>query len=205
MKSHFFAMLSRMKNINRWGLMRNVRNENLCEHSFETAVIAHALAEIANNRLGAELDADKIAVCALFHDTTEILTGDMPTPVKYYNDDIKKAYKQVEKTAQDKLLSLLPDYLKNSYSKVYETDSLTESYVKAADKLSALIKCIEELSMGNKEFESAKKSTEKSIKELNLEAADIFLKEFIPSYSLTLDEQNNLEDGIQDKNKRAPR
>ncbi len=192
MKSHFFAMLSRMKNINRWGLMRNVRNENLCEHSFETAVIAHALAEIANNRLGAELDADKIAVCALFHDTTEILTGDMPTPVKYYNDDIKKAYKQVEKTAEDKLLSLLPDYLKNSYSKVYETDSLTESYVKAADKLSALIKCIEELSMGNKEFESAKKSTEKSIKELNLEAADIFLKEFIPSYSLTLDEQNNL-------------
>ena len=192
MKSHFFAMLSRMKNINRWGLMRNVRNENLCEHSFETAVIAHALAEIANNRLGAELDADKIAVCALFHDTTEILTGDMPTPVKYYNDDIKKAYKQVEKTAQDKLLSLLPDYLKNSYSKVYETDCLTESYVKAADKLSALIKCIEELSMGNKEFESAKKSTEKSIKELNLEAADIFLKEFIPSYSLTLDEQNNL-------------
>ena len=192
MKSHFFAMLSRMKNINRWGLMRNVRNENLCEHSFETAVIAHALAEIANNRLGAELDADKIAVCALFHDTTEILTGDMPTPVKYYNDDIKKAYKQVEKTAQDKLLSLLPDYLKNSYSKVYETDSLTESYVKAADKLSALIKCIEELSMGNKEFESAKESTEKSIKELNLEAADIFLKEFIPSYSLTLDEQNNL-------------
>lgn len=192
MKSHFFAMLSRMKNINRWGLMRNVRNENLCEHSFETAVIAHALAEIANNRLGTELDADKIAVCALFHDTTEILTGDMPTPVKYYNDDIKKAYKQVEKTAQDKLLSLLPDYLKNSYSKVYETDSLTESYVKAADKLSALIKCIEELSMGNKEFESAKKSTEKSIKELNLEAADIFLKEFIPSYSLTLDEQNNL-------------
>lgn len=192
MKSHFFAMLSRMKNINRWGLMRNVRNENLCEHSFETAVIAHALAEIANNRLGAELDADKIAVCALFHDTTEILTGDMPTPVKYYNDDIKKAYKQVEKTAQNKLLSLLPDYLKNSYSKVYETDSLTESYVKAADKLSALIKCIEELSMGNKEFESAKKSTEKSIKELNLEAADIFLKEFIPSYSLTLDEQNNL-------------
>lgn len=192
MKSHFFAMLSRMKNINRWGLMRNVRNENLCEHSFETGVIAHALAEIANNRLGAELDADKIAVCALFHDTTEILTGDMPTPVKYYNDDIKKAYKQVEKTAQDKLLSLLPDYLKNSYSKVYETDSLTESYVKAADKLSALIKCIEELSMGNKEFESAKKSTEKSIKELNLEAADIFLKEFIPSYSLTLDEQNNL-------------
>lgn len=192
MRSHFFAMLSRMKNINRWGLMRNVRNENLCEHSFETAVIAHALAEIANNRLGAELDADKIAVCALFHDTTEILTGDMPTPVKYYNDDIKKAYKQVEKTAEDKLLSLLPDYLKNSYSKVYETDSLTESYVKAADKLSALIKCIEELSMGNKEFESAKKSTEKSIKELNLEAADIFLKEFIPSYSLTLDEQNNL-------------
>lgn len=185
-------MLSRMKNINRWGLMRNVRNENLCEHSFETAVIAHALAEIANNRLGAELDADKIAVCALFHDTTEILTGDMPTPVKYYNEDIKKAYKQVEKTAQDKLLSLLPDYLKNSYSRVYETDIITESYVKAADKLSALIKCIEELSMGNKEFESAKKSTEKSIKELNLEAADIFLKEFIPSYSLTLDEQNNL-------------
>ena len=90
MKSHFFAMLSRMKNINRWGLMRNVRSENLCEHSFETAVIAHALAEIANNRLGAEIDSDKVAVCALFHDTTEILTGDMPTPVKYYNEDLKQ-------------------------------------------------------------------------------------------------------------------
>lgn len=192
MKSHFFAMLSRMKNINRWGLMRNVRSENLCEHSFETAVIAHALAEIANNRLGAEIDSDKVAVCALFHDTTEILTGDMPTPVKYYNEDLKNAYKQVEKTAEDKLLSLIPDYLRSSYARVYKTDSLTESYVKAADKISALIKCIEELSMGNKEFESAKKSTEKSIRDLNLEAADIFLKEFIPSYSLTLDEQNNL-------------
>lgn len=192
MKSHFYAMLSRMKNINRWGLMRNIRNENLCEHSFETAIIAHALALIDNKRLSGSADPEKIAVAALFHDTSEIFTGDMPTPVKYYNPEIKSAYKQVEKTAEDKLISYLPDYLKEPFSDIYNKDDQTEKFVKAADKISALIKCTEELSMGNKEFASAKESTLKSIKNLHFKPADIFLEEFMDSFSLTLDEQNTL-------------
>lgn len=192
LKSHFYAMLSRMKNINRWGLMRNIRNENLCEHSFETAIIAHALALIDNKRLSGSADPEKIAVAALFHDTSEIFTGDMPTPVKYYNPEIKSAYKQVEKTAEDKLISYLPDYLKEPFSDIYNKDDQTEKFVKAADKISALIKCTEELSMGNKEFASAKESTLKSIKNLHFKPADIFLEEFMDSFSLTLDEQNTL-------------
>ena len=192
LKSHFYAMLSRMKNINRWGLMRNIRSENLCEHSFETAVIAHALALIDNKRLNGSADPEKIAVAALFHDTSEILTGDMPTPVKYYNTEIKSAYKQVEKTAETKLLSYLPDYLKEPFSDIYSCDAEIEKFVKAADKISALIKCTEELNMGNREFASAKEATLKSIKNLKFKPADIFLEEFMDSYSLTLDEQNTL-------------
>ena len=192
LKSHFYAMLSRMKNINRWGLMRNIRSENLCEHSFETAVIAHALALIDNKRLNGSADPEKIAVAALFHDTSEILTGDMPTPVKYYNTEIKSAYKQVEKTAETKLLSYLPEYLKEPFSDIYSCDAETEKFVKAADKISALIKCTEELNMGNREFASAKEATLKSIKNLKFKPADIFLEEFMDSYSLTLDEQNTL-------------
>lgn len=190
MASHFYAMLSRMKNIYRWGLMRNTRNENLSEHSLETAYIAHALAVIRNRRFGGKLDANHIAVAAMFHDTSEIITGDLPTPIKYLNPDIKKAYKSIEQTANDRLISMLPQDLRPDFEALYNFDEQTAAIIKAADKISALIKCTEELNMGNREFSAAESSTKKAIKELGLPEAEVFLEEFMPSFSLTLDEQN---------------
>lgn len=194
--SSFFSMLSRMKYINRWGLMNNTRSENISEHSLEVAMIAHCLATLGNVRLGKELNADKIAVVGMFHDCTEIITGDMPTPVKYGNDEITKAYKAVEALAGEELLSLLPEDLRGAYQPLLceSSDGIGEygaKLVKAADKISAYIKCIEELRMGNDEFKSAMESTEKAISQLNLPEADIFMREFIPSYRLTLDEQKS--------------
>lgn len=190
MKNHFYAMLSRMKNIYRWGLMRNSKNENLSEHSLETAYIAHALAIIKNKRFGGNVNPEKAAVAAMFHDTSEIITGDMPTPVKYYNSQIKNVYKEIEANAQDTLISMLPDYMKEDISAVYNCqDNEINRIVKAADKISAYIKCVEELNMGNREFAVAEKSVKKAISELNLPEADVFMQEFIPSFSLSLDEQ----------------
>lgn len=190
---HFYAMLSRMKNISRWGLMRNTRSENLCEHSFETAVIAHALAVLRNTRFGGHADAERAALLALYHDSTEILTGDMPTPVKYYNPEIRTAYRGVEHAAREKLLSLLPDDMKPVYrpllGEVLPSDAELLPLVKAADKISALIKCVEEKRMGNSEFSSAEASLRHAVEEMHLPEADCFLAEFLPSYSLTLDEQ----------------
>ncbi len=188
MSSHFYAMMSRMKNIERWGLMRNTRHENLSEHTLEVAFIAHALALIKNRRFGGNIDANATAVAAMFHDTSEIITGDMPTPIKYYNDDIKKVYKQIEGIAEDRLIALLPDDLRDDFTPIYNPDPEIRTLVKAADKISALIKCIEERNSGNTEFRSAEASTLKSIKELNLPEVNVFLDEFISSYSLTLDE-----------------
>lgn len=191
MKYHFFAMLSRMKNIYRWGLMRNTKSENLSEHSLETAYIAHALALICNNRLGGNIDADRVAVLAMYHDTSEIITGDMPTPIKYYNPKIKSVYKEIEAVAEEKLISMLPDYMKPEFTNLYNNpDEKMSEIVKAADKISAFIKCIEEMKMGNHEFSKAKDATEKAIRDMHLAAADIFLEEFIPSFYLSLDEQN---------------
>ena len=189
MSKDYYAYLSRMKNIYRWGLMRNTRRESLSEHSFEVALVAHALGVINNVRLGGSVNPEHLATVALFHDTSETLTGDMPTPVKYYNPEIKAAYKMVETVAEEKLLSMLPDDFKACYKPLYDMDDQTKAFVKAADRISALIKCIEETAMGNREFESAKASIEKSIRNLNLAEADIFLDEFIESYALTLDEQ----------------
>lgn len=188
MSSHFYAMMSRMKNIQRWGLMRNTRPENLSEHTLEVAFIAHALAVIRNRRFGGNVDANAIAVAAMFHDTSEIITGDMPTPIKYYNANIKNVYKEIEGIAEDRLLSLLPEDMREDFAPIYNPDGETEILVKAADKISALIKCIEEKNSGNQEFRSAEKSTLAAIKEMNLPEADVFLEEFIDSYSLTLDE-----------------
>ena len=188
----FFAMLSRMKYINRWGLMNCTQRENLSEHSLETAIIAHALAIIGNKRLNKNIDADRVAVAALFHDCSEIITGDMPTPIKYYNEQIKNVYKDIENAASDKLLSKLPDDLREEYSPLLthnEKNYELYKYVKAADKLSALIKCIEELKMGNEEFKTAKQSILSAIEKLGVEEAAIFMEEFLPAYSLTLDEQ----------------
>ncbi len=190
MKKHFYAMMSRMKNIYRWGLMRNTRNENLSEHSLEVAFIAHALAVINNVRLGGNVSPEKTAVSAMYHDTTEIITGDMPTPVKYYNCTIKKAYKDIEKVAEQRLLDNLPDDFKDEFTKIYNPDADIARLVKAADKISALIKCIEESNMGNREFAVAEISTRKAIKELNCPEANIFIAEFLESFSLSLDELN---------------
>lgn len=191
MSNHYFAMLSRMKHIARWGLMRNVREENLSEHSLETAFIAHALCKISNVRLGGNLNPDRAAVLAMFHDTTEIITGDLPTPIKYKNEQIKSVYKEIEVSAAEKLLELLPEDLRREYAEIYnEDDKELLLILRAADKISALIKCIEEGRMGNDEFRTAEKSCQKAIQELNCEAANIFVEEFLGSYRLTLDEMN---------------
>lgn len=181
-------MLSRMKNIYRWGLMRNSRQENLSEHSLEVAFIAHALALIGNRRLGKNYDANAIATAAMFHDTSEIITGDMPTPIKYYNADIKSVYKDIETVAQDKLISLLPKDLRGDFIPLYKPDKGEAKIIKAADKISALIKCIEETESGNREFGAAKESTLAAIKALGLPEADIFLNEFIDSFYLPIDD-----------------
>ncbi len=189
MASHFYAMLSRMKNIYRWGLMRNTRRENLSEHSLETAYIAHALAVIRNRRLKGNIDANFVAAAAMFHDTSEIITGDMPTPIKYYNSDIKTVYKEIEAVAQKRLIDMLPEDLRGDYVPLYELDEDIKKLIKAADKISALIKCIEETESGNREFTAALKSTREVIERLGVKEAQIFLDEYIDSFYLTLDEQ----------------
>ena len=186
-------MLSRMKYINRWGLMRNTRSENLCEHSFETAVIAHSLAVLRNTRYGGHADEERVALLALFHDSTEIITGDMPTPVKYYSPKIRSAYAEVERVARERLLAFLPKDLRPAYRPLLgepeESDRELLPLVKAADKISAVIKCVEEQRMGNREFAKAEAALRKAVMEMHLPEADCFMEEFLPSYSLTLDEQ----------------
>lgn len=190
MNSHFYAMLFRMKYIDRWALMRNTRSENLSEHSLETAFIAHALCIIENKRFGGKVNAEKAAVLALFHDTPEIITGDLPTPVKYYSSEIKKAYDDMEKVAVERLLDLLPSDLRPEFEEIYnEKDEHILKIVRAADKLSALIKCRDEIRMGNREFVMAEEAALKAIKGLELPAAEVFVNEFLPSFSLSLDEQ----------------
>lgn len=191
--NNFYAMLSRMKYINRWGLMNNTRQENIAEHSLEVALLAHALVTISNTRFGTNLNADRVAVMAIFHDASEIITGDLPTPVKYYNEEIRKSYKQIENISERKILSMLPDDLKPSYESLIDAtkaDSQLEIYVKAADKLSALIKCLSELSMGNKEFSKAERTIREALDEMTLPALNVFMEEFLPAYTLTLDEMS---------------
>ncbi|MBR6045610.1 MAG: 5'-deoxynucleotidase [Ruminococcus sp.] len=192
MDHKFFAMISRMKYINRWALMRSTITENISEHSLETAFIAHALALIGNKRLGKSYNAERAALLAMYHDATEIITGDLPTPIKYYNRQIRSVYNEIEDNAERQMLSYLPEDLRSEYEPLFSrTEEEAELWrlVKAADKLSALIKCIEEKRMGNADFASAEKSTLELIKSLGCEEADIFLTEFIPSFDLTLDEQ----------------
>ncbi|MCR5526333.1 MAG: 5'-deoxynucleotidase [Lachnospiraceae bacterium] len=188
----FFAMISRLRWIDRWALMKNSSKENLSDHSLEVGMLSHALAVIGNKRLGKDLDADKCALFGMYHDVSEILTGDMPTPVKYFNAEIANAYKNIEKDACERLLSLLPEDLYESYSSLLIPDNEQFHYemllVKGADKLSAYIKCLEEKKSGNLEFANAEKSTLQALHKLDLEEVEIFLKEFIPAYSKTLDE-----------------
>ncbi len=195
MEYNFFATISRMKYIDRWALMRNSRNENLSEHSLEVAMIAHALCVIGNARYERNLNADRAALIGLYHDSSEIITGDMPTPVKYYNPEIKDAYKQVEKIAEYKLLEKLPSDLRPAFEEIYKSNNSAEDkymrrLVKAADKLSAYIKCIEEEKAGNTEFSTAKESVGKAIEKLRTELPEVddVVKEFLPPYGKTLDE-----------------
>lgn len=193
MESHFFAMMSRMKYIERWALMRNSQSENISEHSLEVSMLAHALAVISNKRLNNNLNPEKAALIGLYHDSTEIITGDMPTPVKYYNKDIQGAFKEIEKIAAMRLLAMLPEDMKESYESIFfpmEGEEYLWKLVKAADKLSALIKCIQEENAGNSEFASAKKSLTDVLKRMELKEVDIFMEEFLPSYYKTLDELN---------------
>ena len=193
MSNHFFAMHSRMKYINRWALMRNTVSENISEHSNDVAVIAHALAVIRNVRFGGNLNAERAAFLGLYHDMTEIITGDMPTPVKYHSEDMREAFKEVEDKAGRKLISMLPEDMARYYESAFfprEEDEYLWQIVKAADKISALIKCIEEKTAGNNEFGKALESTRASVESMAMPEADVFLKEFLPSFYLSLDEQN---------------
>ena len=195
MNHTFFATISRMKYIERWALMRNSRPENLSEHAMEVAMIAHALCTIGNVRYERELNADRAALIGLYHDASEIITGDMPTPVKYYNEELRAAYKEVEHIAEKRLLSRLPDDLRPTYEAVFQAEVPAEEeylrrLVKAADKLSAYIKCMEEEMAGNTEFRKAKESTENALIELAKDLPEVrdFIEEFLPSYGKTLDE-----------------
>lgn len=193
MNSNFFAMHGRMKYINRWALMRNTRNENISEHSGDVAVIAHALATIGNVRFNKSLNAERAAFLGLYHDMPEIITGDMPTPVKYHSDEMKNAFAKVEDMASNRLLSMLPEDMRAYYESAFfkrEEDGYLWKIVKAADKISALIKCIEEKKAGNSEFSKALESSQKAIEKMNIPEADEFMKEFIPAFYLSLDEQN---------------
>jgi len=191
MEYDFFAMISRMKYIERWALMRNSIKENISEHSLEVSMLAHALALIGNKRLGKNYNPERAAMLGLYHDATEIITGDMPTPIKYYNDQMKTAFQEVEYIAAKKLLHMLPEDLREEYSSIFikeKEDKELYSLVKAADKLSALIKCIEEGKTGNTEFSSAERAIEEALNRMEKEEVSIFMTEFLPSYYKNLDE-----------------
>lgn len=195
MSYSYFALLSRMKYINRWALMRSAREENLSEHCLEVAILTHALCVIGNKKWNKNLSVEKAVLRALYHDAAEILTGDMPTPVKYRKEELKTAYKKVEKEAEERLLSTLPQYLTEEFGKVffpedYATLTYENKLIKAADKLSALIKCEEELRAGNQEFSTAAMSTRKKVEEMAGELPELkcFMEDFLPEYGKTLDE-----------------
>ncbi len=193
MENGFFAMMSRMKLIERWALMRNSNSENISEHSLEVSILAHALAIISNERLGNHLNAEKAALIGLYHDATEIITGDMPTPIKYFNENIQGAFKAIEADAARRLLGMLPEDMRASYESIFfqeEGEAYLWRLVKAADKLSALIKCIEERKAGNTEFASAEKSLCLILEKMELAEVDIFTRDFLPAYENTLDELN---------------
>ena len=188
--SHFFAYISRMKYVDRWSLMRNSIPENIQEHSHMVAVLAHALAVIRRDVLGKQADPGLAAAAALYHDAPEILTGDLPTPIKYYSPDIRDAYKQVEKVSADKLAAMLPQELRPAFAPLLreDYDPDTRALVKAADKLSAYIKCVEELKAGNAEFRQAAEQTLEALKGYGLPEVDYFMERFLPAFGLTLDE-----------------
>lgn len=190
-QSHFFAYLSRLKLITRWPLMRNVRSENVSEHSLQVAFIAHALAIIKNRIFAGNINAERVALQAMYHDASEVLTGDMPTPIKYYNPQIANEYKKIEKVAQHKLIDMLPVELREDFRPIIDDNFYSQeehNIVKQADVICAYLKSLEELSAGNQEFKLAKKRLEKTLKERNSPEMDYFMTIFVPSFTLSLDE-----------------
>lgn len=186
----FFAMLSRMKNINRWSLMRNTQTENLSEHSYEVATIAHGLAVIGKRLYGSTVDPNEVASAALYHDVAEIITGDLPTPIKYKNPNIKDAYAKIEQSAIERILAMLPCEIRSEYTELFNIEKYSgiKKYVKAADKISAYLKCIYEKNSGNRDFISAETQLLTTITALNMPEVDYFMQSFAPLYGKTLDE-----------------
>ena len=190
--SHFFAYLARMKFIQRWSLMRNVRAENIQEHSLQVAMIGHALAYLRNTKFGGSVDVGRVVMLALYHDVGEVITGDLATPIKYFNPTIKSAYDEIDVVARDKLLDMLPEQMRGEYQQYMSAEETSEEWklVKAADRICAYLKCVEELKAGNTEFAKAEKAVEAAVKKLGLPEVQYFMKTFVPSFSLTLDELN---------------
>ena len=194
MRHDFYAYMDRMKYIKRWQLMRSTRDENIMEHSQEVSLIAHALVTIHNDIFGGNADVLKTVLYAMYHETAEVMTGDLPTPIKYYNKHIHGAYKELERSACEKMVQMLPEEMQSSLSPYLLADEESKEYqlVKAADKLSAYIKCLEELRSGNNEFAKAKKTIEEDLKSRRMPEVEYFLKHFIKAFSLTLDELESL-------------
>ncbi|SBS64778.1 5'-deoxynucleotidase [Vibrio atlanticus] len=190
-QSHFFAHLARMKLIQRWPLMRSVSSENISEHSLQVAFVAHALALIKNKKFNGQLNPEHIALLGMYHDTSEVLTGDLPTPVKYYNPDIAQEYKKIEAAAEQRLLSMLPEEFRDDFAPFLISGTASkeeQSIVKQADTICAYLKCLEELSAGNHEYEQAKRRLEQTLKQRKSPEMDYFLTTFAPSFELSLDE-----------------
>ncbi len=190
--NNFFALQSRMRHIRRWALMRSTEEENVMEHTQQVAVFTHALCVIENTLYGGNLNVEKAVMIALYHEMGEVITGDLPTPIKYYNEKITSAYKEMERAATQKTVDMLPEELKNSFAPYLLADEKSPEYafMKFADKLSAYCKCLEELKTGNQEFTRAKQSIEKELKGYKSRSVDYFMKHFIPGFTLTLDELN---------------
>lgn len=188
----FFAFLSRMRHIYRWSLMRNVTRENIMEHSLQVAMIAHGLAVINNRIFNGDINPERVALLAVYHDCNEAITGDLPTPIKYFNPDIQESYRSLENVSREKLLTLLPEQLREDYRKVlfFDENSPEGKLVKAADRICAYIKCIEELKAGNGEFQKARQSIKKRLEKIDLPEVKYFMEHFIENFSLTLDELN---------------
>lgn len=188
--SKFFAYLNRMKYIKRWSLMRSIREENIMEHSQQVAVIAHALALINNKIFGGKVDVNKVVLLAQYHEVGEVITGDLPTPIKYFNPQIKNAYKDLEKDACERIINMLPETFKEEYTKyiIPDTDTYEYRLVKCADRLSAYLKCVEETKAGNSEFKKAKTAIGSELKKCGIKEVEYYLKEFAPAFELTLDE-----------------
>ncbi|WP_261885434.1 5'-deoxynucleotidase [Vibrio pomeroyi] len=190
-QSHFFAHLARMRLIQRWPLMRSVSSENISEHSLQVAFVAHALALIKNKKFDGKLNPEHIALLGMYHDTSEVLTGDLPTPVKYYNPDIAQEYKKIEAAAEQRLLSMLPEEFQDDFAPFLISGTASkeeQSIVKQADTICAYLKCLEELSAGNHEYEQAKRRLEETLEQRKSPEMDYFLTTFAPSFELSLDE-----------------